>query len=100
MRLAAFIEQNIEAILVRWEKLAATQLPAAKRMDSRALRNDAQQILEAVVKDLSTFQSRDAQMAKSRGEAPRILSAPETAAQTHALLRARSGFDVNQLVAE
>jgi len=28
------------------------------------------------------------------------LGAPETAAQTHAVLRARSGFDINQLVAE
>ena len=29
-----------------------------------------------------------------------MVGAPETAAQTHAVLRARSGFDINQLVAE
>ena len=34
-----------------------------------------------------------------RGGRPRWW-APETAAQTHAVLRARSGFDINQLVAE
>ena len=34
------------------------------------------------------------------GLAPRIIAAPETAAQTHAFLRARSGFDIRQLAAE
>ena len=88
----------MESILTKWEEFAATQLPAAKYMDTKALRDDAQRILEAVVQDLSTFQSRDAQLAKSMGMAPVL--APETAAQTHALLRAKSGFDINQMVAE
>ena len=100
MRLAAFIEQEMESILAKWEEFAAQQLPAATQMDSLALRDHARQILEAVAKDLSTVQSREAQLAKSRGEAPRHLSAPETAAETHALLRAKSGFNINQLVAE
>ena len=51
-------------------------------------------------KDISTSQSREAQTAKSLGRAPIRIGAPETAAQTHALLRARSGFDINQLAAE
>jgi signal transduction histidine kinase len=34
------------------------------------------------------------------GHALKIEGAPETAAQTHAVLRARGGFDINQLVAE
>ena len=34
------------------------------------------------------------------GLAPTLVAAPDTAAQTHALLRARSGFDIKQLVAE
>jgi len=29
-----------------------------------------------------------------------LIGAPETAAQTHAVLRAKSGFDIKQLVAE
>lgn len=100
MRLAAFIIEKMEPILEKWEEFAATQFPAARQMDSLALRDHAREILEAVAKDISTSQSWDAQMAKSLGRAPRDLSAPETAAQTHALLRARSGFDINQLVAE
>ena len=100
MRLATFILSNIEPILVQWEAFAAAQLPAAASMKSLALRDHAQQILEAVAKDLSTPQSRDAQTAKSLGRAPTLFEAPETAAQTHATLRARSGFNINQLAAE
>lgn len=100
MRLADFILRDIEGILAQWEAFAATLLPAAANMRSLALRDHAQQILEAVAKDLSTSQTREAQIAKSTGQATEPAGAPETAAQTHALLRARSGFDVNQLAAE
>ncbi len=83
-----------------WEAFAAVQLPAAKHMNPLALRDHARQILQAVSKDLSTSQSREAQTEKSLGQAPILNGAPETAAQTHALLRAQSGFDINQLGAE
>ncbi len=100
MRLAEFILRDMEAILVEWEAFAATQLPAAAEMTPLALRNRAKQILEAVARDLSTHQTRQAQADKSRGRAPKLMEAPETAAETHAILRARSGFDINQLAAE
>ncbi|MEA3090375.1 MAG: hypothetical protein QOJ04_1717 [Caballeronia sp.] len=69
-------------------------------MKSLALRDHAQQILEAVAKDLSTSQTREAQAEKSMGRAPKLIGAPETAAQTHALLRAGGGFNIKQLAAE
>ena len=100
MRLGEFILQNMEAILAHWEAFAATRLPAAEIMGPLALRDHAQQILEAIVKDLETSQTRKAQTDKSMGLAPVISSALETAAETHAILRARSGFDINQLAAE
>ena len=100
MRLADFILSDMEAILARWEAFAATSLPAATHMNALTLRNHAQQILEAVVADLRTPQSREAQEAKSVGLAPKLIGAPETAAQTHAFLRANSGFDIRQLAAE
>jgi signal transduction histidine kinase len=100
MRLAEFILHNMEAILAEWEAFAATLLPAALGMPPLALRDHAQPILEAVAKDLSTPQTREAQSEKSKGRAPQVAGAPETAAQTHAVLRARGGFDINQLVAE
>jgi signal transduction histidine kinase len=56
--------------------------------------------LEAIAKDISTPQTREAQSEKSMGRAAPPLDASETAAQTHALLRARSGFEIKQLAAE
>ena len=100
MRLADFILSDMEAILERWEAFAASSMPAAAHMNSLALRDHAQQILEAVVADLRTPQSREAQEAKSMGWRQKMIGAPETAAQTHAFLRARSGFDIRQLAAE
>lgn len=100
MRLAEFILQEMEAILAEWEAFAATMLPASGGMTMLALRDHAQQILEAVARDLDTPQTPEAQAEKSKGRAPRAADAPETAAQTHAVLRAQSGFDIIQLVAE
>jgi signal transduction histidine kinase len=100
MRLADFILRDTEAIVAEWELFAATLLPAASGMTSHALRDHAKQILQAVAKDLSTPQTKEAQSEKSKGRAPKLRGAPETAAETHAVLRARSGFDINQLAAE
>jgi signal transduction histidine kinase len=100
MRLADFISQSMEPILAQWEAFVATLLPAAANMESLALRDHAQQILQAVAKDLRTSQSREAQREKSLGRRPTLADATETAAQTHALLRARAGFNINQLAAE
>jgi signal transduction histidine kinase len=100
MRLALFIQQNMEAILVDWEAFAKTLYPATVKMSPLALRNHAQQILDAVVVDLSTLQTLDEQAEKSLGRAPKVRNAPETAAQTHAVLRAQSGMNINQLAAE
>lgn len=100
MRLAEFILHEMQVILAEWEAFAATLFPAAAGMTPLALRDHAQQILEAVATDLTSPQTREEQSEKSRGRVPRAPGAAETAAQTHAVLRARSGFDINQLVAE
>ena len=100
MSLAEFITDNMELILMEWETFAESVLPAGASMTSLVLRDHAPQILDAVVKDITTAQTREAQAEKSKGRAPRLLGAPATAAQTHAILRAQSGCDINQLVAE
>jgi signal transduction histidine kinase len=100
MRLSEFILHDMENILAEWEAFAATLLPAASGMSSLALRDHAAAILDAVAKDLNTPQTAQQQSEKSKGRAPKVVGAPETAAQTHAVLRAHSGFDINQLVAE
>ena len=101
MRLADFILRDMEDILVEWEAFAGTLFPAAASMTPLALRDHAQQILEAVAKDLSTSQSEASSGRQIPGASlANLIGAPETAAQTHAVLRAQSGFDINQLAAE
>jgi signal transduction histidine kinase len=100
MRLADFIKRDMEAILSEWETFAAAQLPAAADMDSLALRDHAEQLLRAIVKDISAPQSDAEREQKSKGRAARPTEARNTEAETHAFLRALSGFTVNQLAAE
>jgi len=100
LRLADFILADMENILVEWEAFAASQLPAASAMDSLELRDHAEEILKAVAKDIVQPQTPEEEGAKSRGQGRKSAAATETAAQTHALLRSRSGFDINQMTAE
>lgn len=100
MGLSDFILHDLDGILAEWEAFAATLLPAAHGMTTLALRDHAPAILRAVAQDLATPQTRQQQADKARGRAPAGEDAPETAAQTHAVLRARHGFDIEQLVAE
>jgi signal transduction histidine kinase len=100
MRLVDFIADHMESILVEWEAFAATRTPAAEDMSLLELRDHAAHILEAITKDLANAQDAHSQWEKSLGRALVPPDAPETAAQTHAVLRSRSGFDINQLVAE
>jgi signal transduction histidine kinase len=99
MRLADFILRDVQAILRQWEAFANTH-PAGSKMTQLELRDHAQEILLAVAKDVSTPQTPEAQTAKSMGLAPPPIDALETAAQTHGLLRARSGFDIKQMASE
>lgn len=100
MRLGEFIAARLEPILAEWESFASTLLPAAARLDSEALRDHARAMLEAIADDLKREQSAEAGILKSKGLAPRVEGAPPTAAQSHASLRARDGFDINQMAAE
>lgn len=100
MRLADFILSDMEGILEDWQAFAATLLPAAASMNSLALRDHAQQILEAVAKDIVQPQTRVEQARKSKGRAPQVMDAAATAAQVHAVMRAQSGFDIRQMTAE
>lgn len=98
MNLAEFIQIEMETILKQWEAFAKS-LPGGSSMGVVALRDHAKQILEAVCKDIVLYEARADEIAKSHGLAP-PLNAKETAAQTHAILRARTGFDINEMAAE
>jgi signal transduction histidine kinase len=100
LKLSTFILSEMNSIVAEWEIFAAAQLPAAAQLGSLALRDHAEEILQALAKDILTGQTRDEQAEKSKGRAPRPVEAPNTAAETHALLRAESGFTINQMAAE
>ena len=90
----------MEAILAEWDAFAATLTPAASAMTAQELRDHARQILQTIALDVSTPQTMEAQEEKSKGQAPSPLNAPDTPAETHAVLRAQCAFDINQLAAE
>lgn len=100
LRLADFIDRNTEAIVSAAEGFAGSLMPAAAHLDAEALRDHMPMILAAVAADLRSAQTSQEQLLKSLGRKPRQHGAPETAAQTHALLRAKAGFDIEQMVAE
>src|SRR4029453_12654520 len=71
-QLSAFIDQNMEQIVVEWEAFARTLLPAAATMSSLALRDHAKEILTAIAREIES----------AGGGAPP--DAPKAAAQTAA----------------
>jgi hypothetical protein len=77
MRLAEFIPRAMDDILAEWEAFAGTLLPGSVGMTPLALRDHAQQILEAVAADLSSPQTRTrSRTARRRGGSGRPASVP------------------------
>lgn len=99
MRLADFIERNAELIADGAEAFAATQAPAGVHMDAAAFRDHIPEIIAAVVLDLRTPQNDAQQVAKSEGRADGVDGAG-SAARSHGRLRAKAGFNIDQMVAE
>lgn len=95
MGLADFIEVHLGRIVLHWEEFAAT-VPAAGHMKPSELRDHVEEILRACVADLRTPQTPDQQSAKSMSLAPTPPGTQQTAAQTHAILRAKCRFDIEQ----
>lgn len=98
LRLSDFIRSRMELILQAWEQFARTITPPALTMDSKALRNHASFMLRAIADDLDRDQTEAEGIRKAEGRAPR--AADDTAAETHAIARLLSGFNVEQLVSE
>ena len=97
MQIADFLEEAREKILAESITYARSIL-ALKDEEEAVLRDHLPKMLEAISADLRSHQIRKESIAKSHGHAP--AADHETAAETHGLLRARSGLDIEQLVAE
>jgi signal transduction histidine kinase len=99
MRLAKFIDENVDKIVTAAAAFARS-FPAGARLDDAGLQNHIGLILDAIAKDLRTEQSAASEIRKAHGELEPPPEAAATAAQTHALLRAKGGFSIEQLMAE
>ena len=103
MRLADFIRNNHEPILKAWEAFARTLQPAAEGMSKAGLRDHAEEILKAIVRDMKSLESAAERLAKSKGhkgKSDRGAKRLGALGQLHALLRIESGFTLSQVVAE
>jgi signal transduction histidine kinase len=102
MRLAEFISANVEPILQEWENFARSLAPGAK-MNVSALRDDAEAILLACIRDMGAEQTSSQRDSKSKGyggaggdTSDRL----DDASSVHGVGRVGSGFDLNELVSE
>jgi signal transduction histidine kinase len=96
MRLAEFIRAHHEVILVEWEAFARTLTPAAEGMNQSGLRDHADEILTAIVRDMESAESVSEKSAKSKGHGQHR----GRLGQLHAVLRIEAGFTLTQVVAE
>src|SRR5688572_19566893 len=100
VRLADFIETNVEAILAEWVTFAETCGPAGDTLDLEGLRDHAVDMLNHIVADLRTPQTKAEQAHKSTGAADSGADDEDTAAEVHGAGRAESGFSVGEMVSE
>jgi hypothetical protein len=102
MRLAEFISANLEPILWDWEVFARSLAPGAK-MGKLALRNDAEAILLACIRDMAGGQTLAQQASKSKGHGGAGGAASDrldNASSVHGVARVGSGFTLNEVVSE
>jgi signal transduction histidine kinase len=102
MRLANFIDQNLEPILLQWESFARS-LWRGTAPDPAALRDHAKEILCATVRDMRSGQTLAQQSDKSKGKQNHGAAESEdvdAASNLHAAARLDSGFYLPEVVAE
>lgn len=97
--LADFIEQHAETIVEQAVAFAGAA-DMGRGLSEAELRDHLPEIIRAIVTDLRTPQTRDEAIAKSEGRAPAPGDQTRSAAGTHAVHRAHSGFSISSLVAE
>ncbi len=98
MSLSAFIREHHEDITVEFAAFARTLMPTGANMSDAEQRDHAEEILTAIDRDLSTSQTADEQLLKSRGRgSAKIMAA---AGKLHADARIRHGFTFRSVLAE
>jgi signal transduction histidine kinase len=99
MRLSEFIMKSCDRIISEWEVFARSCLPAATAMDLEQRRDHIAEMLQAIAKDLETSQTKREQSEKAIGNDDAHVDS-ESAANSHGMDRAASGYTPVQMVAE
>lgn len=97
MKLAQFIQTNMEHLLEDWEEAVLEIAPALKGDDSLALRDHAHEMLDFIVRDLGTPQSREESASKALGKGKGSASGIVGEHGTH---RLQQGMSMLQMVQE
>lgn len=105
MRLADFINANVEPILAEWDVFARSvwpKIPADSVIDPADLRDDAEALLLAAASDMRSDQTAEQQSDKSKGEGHTGESSTRVnkASELHGAGRSGSGFELWAVVAE
>jgi diguanylate cyclase (GGDEF)-like protein/PAS domain S-box-containing protein len=97
MKLARFIQTEMEQLLADWEEAALEIAPEFQSEDGLALRHHARSILEFISADLVTSQTNDesARKALGKGKAPDLAIDGE-----HGTYRLRQGLSMFQMIQE
>jgi hypothetical protein len=98
LELSEFIDKERLTIVAEWESFARTLLPAADGLNTLALRDHADEILTAIIRDMKSRQTKteQAEKSKGRGQAHHL----GEMGGIHATLRIEIGFRLGQMVAE
>ena len=100
MRLADFISSNLEPILAEWESYART-IGEGAHLDKLALRDHAEQILQATALDMKSPQTPEERAEKSKGkESCESEDSLDDASDLHAVDRLGLGFDMLEVISE
>lgn len=98
MKLSVFIRENISEIMSEWMTFARKNAPDEGEMTDLALKDHAQEILNAIALDIETHQSTEQQYEKSQGGQDD--NRGDSAASIHGELRQASNFSLLQLSSE
>jgi hypothetical protein len=101
MRLAEFILNNVEPILIEWESFARSIWPALPS-GRIVVRDHAENILRATVADMTSAQTPVQQEEKSKGEGDHDIASVrvDLASDFHGARRAELGFNMGEVIAE
>jgi signal transduction histidine kinase len=98
MSLSAFIRDHHEAIISEFAIFARTLMPSGADMTEAELRDHAEEMLTAVVRDMSTPQTNEEQSRKSQGHGS--ATTMESSGTLHADDRISHGFSFRSVLAE